>query len=164
MSPHAATALLAVPADGSRFPWWSLAVIGLVGLAVGALAGYAIAGRRPARIDTVLPAPTASAPPPVMEPALDQLIRAVIDTRDLAEPSTVMALRLGAALTAAGVSEFTPLGQPYDPAAHYAVGTEPAPDPASADLIAEVQRVGYLRDNGVIRAAEVVVFRLEPVR
>lgn len=161
MSPPDATAALAVPVDGSGFPWWSLAVLGLAGVAFGALAGYVIAGRRPAR---VAPGPPSSAPPPVPEPALGQLIGAVIDTQDLAEPSIVMARRLGGALSAAGVSEFAPLGQPYDPAAHYAVGTAPAPAPASADLIAEVQRVGYLRGNDVIRAAEVVVFRLEPVR
>lgn len=164
MSPPDATAALAVPVDGSGFPWWSLAVLGLVGVAFGALAGYVIAGRRPGRVATGAPVPTSPAPPPIPEPALDQLIGAVIDTRDLAEPSTVMARRLGGALSGAGVSEFAPLGQPYDPAAHYAVGTAPAPAPASADLIAEVQRVGYLRDNEVIRAAEVVVFRLEPVR
>ncbi len=163
MSAPVAQALLSAPAERAGLPWWTLVLIGLVGVTVGVIGGYAIAGRRRSPADP--PASTLPGPSPASTLAdLDLIIESVIEARDLAQPSTVMTRRLGEALAHAGVREFTPVGAPYDPTRHYAVGTEPAPDAASADLIAEVQRVGYLRDSAVIRAAEVVVFRLEPAR
>ena len=169
-------ATTATPAQGSSgAPWWTLAAAGLVGLALGAGACYAVVGgtgarRLPAPAPTT-PASTAAlgarpAPPAAPAPdtaAFDAMVVSVIEARDLVDPSTVLSARLGAALASAGVSEFAPVGQRFDETRHHAVQAAPTSDPANVDLIAEVQRIGYYNQHQMIRLPEVVVYRMVAV-
>lgn len=146
---------------------WAIPLVGLLGVALGAFGARAITGRQgpvtaSAEADISATGPQQVRVSTATSGELDQLIRSVIEARDLADPSSVMAARLGAALTEAGVRELAPVGRPFDPARHFAVGTTPAPDQDKTDVIAEVQRVGYADGDHVIREADVVVFRQEP--
>ncbi len=152
----------------SRTPWWSLVLVGFLGLAAGAVGGYAVRRRSAPRHADVsaatVPAATVTAgPSPSKTDGLEQLIEAVIAARDLVAPSSVMAQRLGAALAQGGVAELAPVGQAFDPARHHAVQVTPTSDPSNADRIAEVQRIGYSDAHHLIRPPEVVVYRLEAV-
>jgi GrpE len=146
----------------SGIPWWALAVTGVLAAALGA--GFCLViTRRPEDTAAVTASRTVRAPEPGSAAGVDltALVGSVIEARDLLDPDGVMAKRLGAALARSGVSEFAPIGQRFDPARHHAVDAAPTADPASADLIAEVQRVGYFDATHMIRLPEVVVFRLE---
>jgi molecular chaperone GrpE len=160
------------PGTGSDgIPWWTLAVTGVLAAALGAGCCLVVTrrprdpdaagapARRAARVSRVPPIP---APASAADADLAALVGSVIEARDLLDPQSVMAQRLGTALARSGVSEFAPIGQPFDPARHHAVDAAPTADPARVDLIAEVQRVGYFDATHMIRPPEVVVFRLEP--
>jgi hypothetical protein len=162
--------------------WWTLLVTGLVGLALGGAGCYLLLRSSPRHRTGSAPAAAAaatsggsppaswpaSAPSPPRPPASDSrfqpLVDAVIATRDMVDPTSVIARRLGAALAEGGVVELAPVGQRFDPAQHHAVETAPTLDPARADQIAEIQRVGYREAHRLIRLPEVIVFRLEQSR
>lgn len=160
---------IAIPGSSgsSGAPWWMLAVVGLFGVAAGAGVCYTLTGRRSMQVaaqgveQVGSVTPNLVAGPTTTDGDLGQLIESVIAARDLVDPSSVMARRLGAALACGGVTEVAPVGQPFDPSRHHAVKATATTDPASADLIAEVQRVGYCDAFHLIRPPEVVVFRLE---
>ncbi len=70
--------------------------------------------------------------------------------------------RLLAILEAGGVTPIACIGLPFDPYQHIAVGTTgqlPAGITASANTIAAEERRGYRSAAGVIRFAEVIVYR-----
>lgn len=157
--------------------WWQWGAAAAAGLLAGAVGCYVllrphrrVAAPMPPTASPLRAAPTASPPqtppsPPAPAAAnLATLVSSVIATRDLLDPASVLSQRLGAALSSGGVQELIPIGQPFDPNRHRAVETASTTDPASADRIAEVQRVGYRDAQNTIRPPDVVVYRLEANR
>ena len=70
--------------------------------------------------------------------------------------------RLLAILEAGGVTPIACIGQPFDPYLHVAVGTSgelPAGMTATANSVVAEERRGYRSPAGVIRFAEVIVYR-----
>ena len=62
------------------------------------------------------------------------------------------------ALAEAGVRAIVPDGQPFDPAVHYAVGTEPVAGDARENTIARTVRPGYADDDSILVYPKVVVY------
>lgn len=61
----------------------------------------------------------------------------------------------------AGIRPFSPsVGEPFDSARHTGVRRVKTTDPGSDNMIARVVKAGFLRDQSMIRPAEVDVFRL----
>jgi molecular chaperone GrpE len=56
-----------------------------------------------------------------------------------------------------GMEIINPIGEPFDPALHEAVMTEPAASPEEDHLVARVFQVGYLFNGQLLRPARVVV-------
>ena len=70
--------------------------------------------------------------------------------------------RLLAVLKAGGVTPIPAVGQPFDPYQHLAVGTSaqlPAGMNAEANTVIAEERPGYRSPAGVVRFAEVIVYR-----
>ena len=147
---------------------------------LGALAwlGGVLFGRRRARWapesaespgPTTSPSQAASFPPgtePVASPELRRLRRdaeqKTLLARSLAElvPSMPDALVWQAerALADVGVRPVVPDGEPFDPAAHFVVGTEPVPAGGREDIIARTIRPGYADDENILVFPKVVVY------
>lgn len=168
----------------SRDPWWDFAIVAVAGLVVGLVigvgAGFKVArrarrrgrrlggclgtgppltrGQRPASQHSS--SGSAPEPPSAMgaDMALVALADAVISVRDLVEPGSALARRIGAALAAGGVVEVAPIGEPFDPALHHAVQVSATDDVNKDGRIADVERVGYRDASRMLRAPEVVVF------
>lgn len=66
--------------------------------------------------------------------------------------------RLLALLAASGVTPIPTVGRPFDPYLHKAVGVTSQHDGPPGTIVAE-ERAGYQTENGVLRYAEVVVYR-----
>jgi molecular chaperone GrpE len=66
--------------------------------------------------------------------------------------------RLLAILEAGGVTPIPTVGQPFDPYLHVAVGTSGAGDGPPGTIVSEERR-GYRCPAGVLRYAEVIVYR-----
>jgi molecular chaperone GrpE len=66
--------------------------------------------------------------------------------------------RMLAILAAGGVTPIPAVGQPFDPYLHVAVGTTSAGQGAAGTIVAEERR-GYRSAGGVLRYAEVIVYR-----
>jgi molecular chaperone GrpE len=60
-------------------------------------------------------------------------------------------------LSGHGLEIVNPVGQPFDPALHEAVMTEPAESKEDDHLVARVFQVGYLFNGQLLRPARVVV-------
>ena len=75
--------------------------------------------------------------------------------------SQAIADRIGASLETVGVTTLSPLGQRFDPTAHEAGGTTPAPDHQRDGVIAAVETVGYLDHAVVVRHPIVTVYRAQ---
>jgi molecular chaperone GrpE len=60
-------------------------------------------------------------------------------------------------LNALGLEILNPVDQPFDPAVHEAVSTEPTPAKEDDHMIARVYQPGYMFQNQLIRPARVVV-------
>lgn len=56
-----------------------------------------------------------------------------------------------------GLEIVNPVGQPFDPALHEAVMTEPAASPEEDHIVARVFQLGYLFNGQLLRPARVVV-------
>jgi hypothetical protein len=147
---------------------------------LGALAwlGGVLFGRRRARWEpessaspgpTTSPSQAASLPPgtePVASRELQRLRRdaeqKTLLARSLAElvPSMPDALVWQAerALADVGVRQVVPDGEPFDPAAHFVVGTEPVPAGGREDIIARTIRPGYADDENILVFPKVVVY------
>ena len=78
------------------------------------------------------------------------MVRRVIEVRDLLS-SQSLSDRLGAALAHVGIQTVDPTGQAFDPAAHHAVDVAPTTNPSAVGLVADTERVGYLRRGVVLR-------------
>jgi molecular chaperone GrpE len=80
--------------------------------------------------------------------AVDQLHEAVV----------LIERKLWKELGAAGFESIDPTGAVFDPAAHEAISTVPAPDAARAHLVAQTFQVGYRLKGTLLRPARVLVY------
>lgn len=65
--------------------------------------------------------------------------------------------RLVRTLEREGLSPIRPTGEPFDPALHDAILTQPAPDGVEPNTVLEVAQAGYRLGDRVLRHAKVVV-------
>jgi len=95
-------------------------------------------------------------------PALDSLSLGLdsaakqTDGRAVAEGFRMAVGQLRSILSAQGLVEISPVGQPFDPARHEAVGSEPSADVAEGTVL-RVARSGWLLHERVVRPAAVFV-------
>lgn len=78
------------------------------------------------------------------------------DGRAVAEGFRLAVGQLRSILSAQGLAEVHPIGQPFDPARHEAVGSEPSADVAEGTVL-RVARSGWLLHDRVLRPAAVFV-------
>jgi molecular chaperone GrpE len=94
-------------------------------------------------------------------PALDNLDRAIdaaADNDPLLEGVRLVRSELSAGLARAGIESFSPDGEPFDPALHEAVATDPQPPEGKpSGTVVEVYQPGYRLGASIIRPARVVV-------
>jgi len=95
--------------------------------------------------------------------ALDDLSRfahvdpASTDATTVVQGVDMVDRKLHKALGAAGLEVINPEGQPFDPARHEAVATEPAESRDDDARVARVYQVGYMFGGQLLRPARVVV-------
>jgi len=95
-------------------------------------------------------------------PALDSLSLGLdsaakqTDGRAVAEGFRMAVGQLRSILSAQGLVEISPVGQPFDPSRHEAVGSEPSADIAEGTVL-RVARSGWLLHERVVRPAAVFV-------
>jgi len=95
--------------------------------------------------------------------ALDDLGRfahvdpASTDAKTVVEGVDMVEKKLHKTLAGHGMEIINPIGQPFDPALHEAVMTEPAASKDEDHLVARVFQVGYLFNGQLLRPARVVV-------
>lgn len=110
---------------------------------------------------------------------LEQLAQALLPVRDsleagvaTSEQADVEALLdgkratlrlLDSALTAVGISELDPVGEPFDPKEHEAITLQPS-DEVEVNTILEVIQKGYQLHGRLLRPARVIVAGEPPVR
>ena len=110
---------------------------------------------------------------------LEQLAQALLPVRDsleagvaTSEQADIEALLdgkratlrlLDSALTAVGISELDPIGEPFDPEEHEAITMQPS-DEVEANTILEVIQKGYQLHGRLLRPARVIVAGEPPVR
>ena len=81
----------------------------------------------------------------------------VTDSTTLVEGVAMVERKLEKTLRSAGLEPVNPIGEPFDPARHEAVGTEPADMPDEDGTIGRVYQVGYTFRGQLLRPARVVV-------
>ncbi len=95
--------------------------------------------------------------------ALDDLARfahvdpASTDATTLVQGVDMVEKKLLRELGALGLEVINPVDQPFDPAVHEAVATEPTPAQEDDHMVARVYQPGYLFQSQLIRPARVVV-------
>ena len=95
--------------------------------------------------------------------ALDDLARfahvdpATTDARTISDGVSMVEKKLMKTLTGLGLEVLDPVGQPFDPAMHEAVMTEPAASPDEDHMVARVFQQGYMFNGQLLRPARVVV-------
>ena len=95
-------------------------------------------------------------------PALDSLNLGLesaskhTDGRAVAEGFRMAVGQLRSILSSQGLVEISPVGQPFDPARHEAVGSEPSGDFAEGTVL-RVARSGWLLHDRILRPAAVFV-------
>jgi molecular chaperone GrpE len=97
-------------------------------------------------------------------PALDDFERALAaaeaeegdEEHHLTKGIRLVQQQMLSALQRAGIEQFSPKGQPFDPHLHEAVATTPVEGAASGTVV-EVYGAGYRLGDDVLRAAKVVV-------
>jgi molecular chaperone GrpE len=95
--------------------------------------------------------------------ALDDLSRfahvdpATTDAKTIADGVAMVEKKLMKTLAGFGLEVIDPVGEPFDPARHEAVMTEPAATPDEDHLVARVFQQGYLFNGQLLRPARVVV-------
>lgn len=98
----------------------------------------------------------------LMDP-LDDLTRfANVDVTSASVPMMVegaalVARKVFKELNAGGLTVVDPVGQPFDPAVHEAVTTQPAASAAEDHTVAVTYQVGYMYNGMLLRPARVVV-------
>ena len=98
----------------------------------------------------------------ILEP-LDDIARfahvdpAVSDSTTLVEGVAMVERKLDKTLRSAGLETVNPIDEPFDPAKHEAVGTEPAGAPEEDGTVGRVYQVGYTFRGQLLRPARVVV-------
>lgn len=86
-----------------------------------------------------------------------QVDPATTDTRTVVDGVSMVEKKAVKALAAQGLEVVNPVDQPFDPALHEAVGTEPAESPEGDHLVARVYQAGYVFKGQMLRPARVVV-------
>jgi molecular chaperone GrpE len=81
----------------------------------------------------------------------------VTDSTTLVEGVAMVERKLEKTLRAAGLELVNPVGEPFDPAKHEAVGTEPAESEEEDHTVGKVYQVGYTFKGQLLRPARVVV-------
>jgi molecular chaperone GrpE len=81
----------------------------------------------------------------------------VTDSNTLVEGVAMVERKLEKTLRAAGLEVVNPLDEPFDPARHEAVGTEPTDDPELDGTVGRVYEMGYTFRGQLLRPARVVV-------
>lgn len=95
--------------------------------------------------------------------ALDDLGRfahvdpATTDATTIVQGVEMVEKKLVKALGGAGMQVLDPVGEPFDPARHEAVATEPTASKADDHLVARVYQRGYVFGGQLLRPARVVV-------
>lgn len=79
------------------------------------------------------------------------------DAQSIAEGVALVEKKLLKSLAGHGLEVVNPVDQPFDPAHHEAVTTEPALSPEDDHMVARVFQLGYLFRGQLIRPARVVV-------
>jgi molecular chaperone GrpE len=82
---------------------------------------------------------------------------ATTDSQTLVDGVAMVEKKLGKTLAGHGLEIIDPSGQPFDPALHEAVMTEPAATPEEDHLVSRTFQVGYLFNGQLLRPARVVV-------
>lgn len=82
---------------------------------------------------------------------------AVTDSTTLVEGVAMVERKLDKTLRTAGLEPVNPVGEPFDPAKHEAVGTEPAATPEEDGTVGRVYQIGYTFKGQLLRPARVVV-------
>jgi molecular chaperone GrpE len=82
---------------------------------------------------------------------------ATTDCKTLVEGVSMVEKKLQKTLNGLGLEVLNPVGQPFDPALHEAVMTEPASSPEEDHMVARVFQQGYLFNGQLLRPARVVV-------
>jgi molecular chaperone GrpE len=93
-------------------------------------------------------------------PAYDALERAKA-SGELPEGFAAIARQLEAAFAGFGVEAIGVTGEPFDPARHEALGTDPTDEAKKDDTISAVLEQGYAIGESVLRPARVRVFQHE---
>lgn len=81
----------------------------------------------------------------------------VTDSTTLVEGVAMVERKLDKTLRAAGLEVVNPTDEPFDPARHEAVGTEPTDDPELDGTVGRVYQMGYTFRGQLLRPARVVV-------
>ena len=79
------------------------------------------------------------------------------DAKTFVEGVAMVERKLLKSLAGHGLEIIDPLDQPFDPAVHEAVATEPAASREDDDMVGRVYQVGYLFNGQLLRPARVVV-------
>jgi molecular chaperone GrpE len=82
---------------------------------------------------------------------------AVTDSTTLVEGVAMVERKLDKTLRTAGLEPVNPVGEPFDPARHEAVGTEAAASPKEYGTVGRVYQIGYTFKGQLLRPARVVV-------
>jgi len=86
------------------------------------------------------------------------MAEALVELLD-AVPSESLRYRISRALADGGVAEFGADGEVFDPGRHHVIEVEWTDDPARDSHVARTLRPGFSDEYGVVRAAEVLVYR-----
>jgi len=82
---------------------------------------------------------------------------AATDSTTLVEGVAMVERKLDKTLRTAGLEPVNPADEPFDPARHEAVGTEPAASPEEDGTVGRVYQIGYTFKGQLLRPARVVV-------
>ncbi len=147
-----------------------LLVVGLVGVAVGALGATMLrkqkgTGTAPAAAAATpvaaMPPPGFGAPPMTAPTAPDRsqpLVSTLVDLSDRVSSGALRA-EIVAALAQAGVQALEPAqGSNFDASTMRGVGSAPAPDPGWVGKVAATERTGFIDGGAIVRLPEVVVY------
>jgi len=103
----------------------------------------------------------------ILEP-MDDIARfahvdpAVTDSTTLVEGVAMVERKLEKTMKTAGLEVVNPVGEPFDPTKHEAVGTEPAQSPEEDGTVGRVYQLGYTFRGQLLRPARVVVRQYTP--